>query len=112
MEWVYGCLGFSIGMFIGFYFKSSKDGYCVDVSALKKINKEANSFTAPAPPPARRPPVNVLVSIDEMVYVEIDGKAIYCKVVGINHDGVVISYGKDKPIKKIFNNSQIYKTKE
>lgn len=40
MEWVYGCLGFSIGMFIGFYFKSSKDGYCVDVSALKKSTKK------------------------------------------------------------------------
>lgn len=77
-----------------------------------KNQQRSKSLTALAPPPARRPPVNVLVSIDEMVYVEIDGKAIYGKVVGINHDGVVISYGKDKPITKIFNNSQIYKTKE
>lgn len=77
-----------------------------------KNQQRSKSLTALVPPPARRPPVNVLVSIDEMVYVEIDGKAIYGKVVGINHDGVVISYGKDKPITKIFNNSQIYKTKE
>lgn len=109
MEWVYGCLGFSIGMFIGFYFKSSKGHSCVEDVVAFKGYKDVQQYESMEVPERPRPPVNTHTSVGENVLVKtIDGLESGT-VIAVNKESAVVALNKGK--EEIFPNRSIFKVK-
>lgn len=100
----YGVICFIIGVFIGAYLNRRKQ---------ENPHHSDNSRIISPPMPSPRPvKVNCYVSVNEFVFVKKTDHSIRLgKVLAVNPESAVINFKPENEI-VIFDNTQIYKTKE